>query len=145
MTLLEAIQRAESQGYDLVQITVGNDEIPVCKILDYNKFKYQQKQKQKAVKTKKIDLKEVKISFNIAEGDFNTKIERARRFIDEGNNVKFTIVLRGRQKALLEVALQKIVHIKANLEDIAKVEKEQLDLKGSSLFVIMMPKGTVKK
>lgn len=130
---------------DLVQITVGNDEIPVCKILDYNKFKYQQKQKQKAVKTKKVDLKEVKISFNIAEGDFNKKLERAIEFIEEGHNVKFTIILRGRQKALTEVALQKFDHIKATLDEVAKVEKEQLNLKGSNLFVIMMPKGAIKK
>lgn len=141
MTLIEAISRAENQEKDLVQITVGNDDIPVCKILDHKKFKYQQKQKLRAHKTKKVLLKEIKVSFNIASGDFNNKLEKAREHIEDGHNVKFTIQLRGRQKALSQVALEKFDHIKNTLEDIAKVDKEQMKAK-SNLFIIMMPKNS---
>ncbi len=94
----EALQIAREQGLDLVLIA-ANAKPPVCKIMDYGKFKYQQEKKKKEARKKQkvIEVKEIKLSVKIAQNDINYKVKHAREFLNSGKHVKFRVFLRGRE------------------------------------------------
>lgn len=120
----DAISEARKRNLDLVVVSEGATP-PIAKILDFNKFLYEESKKASAAKakSKKSELKEFKFGPHIGEGDINTRIERSREFLLDGNRVRITVQLRGREKAFPEVAFEKIAKFTAGLEDIAKAEE----------------------
>ncbi len=120
----EAISEAQKRGLDLVVISEGANP-PIAKILDFNKFLYEENKKTAAAKakSKKSELKEFKFGPNIGKGDLNDRIERAREFLTDGNRVRVTVQLRGREKAFPEVAYEKMQFFMTGLEDIAKTDE----------------------
>ena len=125
MTPEEAIKRAEEVGLDLVEIS-PNANPPVCKILDYGKYKYeQQKKAAEARKNQKtVDVKEIKVRPAIGEHDYQVKYKAARKFLDNGDKVKVTLRLRGREMAHKDLAMEVLDRLKEELSDISKVDLE---------------------
>mgnify|MGYP003882528181 CR=1 FL=1 len=120
----DAIQRAQDVGLDLIEIS-PNAEPPVCKILDYGKYKYDlQKKKQEAKKKQKVvEIKEVKFRPVIGEHDYQTKLKHVRRFIvDDKNKVKLTLRFRGREMSHKEVGMRLFSRLQTEVEDVAKIE-----------------------
>ncbi len=119
----DALKRAMEQELDLVVIAEKANP-PVAKILDFNKYLYEENKKSSAskAKSKKSELKEFKFGPNIGDGDLNLRIRRSREFLEDGNRVRITVQLRGRQRAFPDVGREKIEIIAKELEDIAKIE-----------------------
>lgn len=120
----EALRNAEDMGLDLVLIA-PNGKPPVCKIMDYGKYKYQQEKKLKEAKKKQkvIDIKEIKLSVKIAQNDINYKIKHAREFLQAGKYVKFRVFLRGREMANPKAGIEVLERVWPMVEDIADREK----------------------
>ena len=120
----EAKALAEEAGVDLVLIA-PNAKPPVCRIIDYGKFKYEQTRKEKEAKKKQktIEIKEIRMSPNIDKNDLNTKIAAARKFLSKGDRVKVTLRFRGREMAHIQNGRVILDEFSKALEDIAVVEK----------------------
>src|SRR3546814_9598195 len=114
----DALRAAEEAGLDLVEVS-PNAEPPVCKILDYGKYKYEiQKKKNEARKKQKvIDVKEIKLRPNIDDNDYNVKMRNARRFIEEGDKVKVTMRFRGREMAHQDLGMDVLVRVRDELDE----------------------------
>ena len=138
-TVKGGLEIASNQGLDLM-LVAPQGKPPVCKLLDYGKFRYEaQKKVREARKNQKvIQLKEVKMRPNIDENDYNIKIRNARRFIDDGNKVKLTLRFRGREMAHQDIARALMDRVKASMEDVAKVEFEP-KLEGRQMIMILAP------
>jgi translation initiation factor IF-3 len=119
-----ALEMATEVGLDLVEIS-PNAEPPVCKVLDYGKYKYEaQKKKHEACKKQKvIDVKEIKMRPGIDEHDYQVKMRNARRFLGDGDKVKVTIRFRGREMAHQELGMKVLDRVRDELEEVAKVEQ----------------------
>lgn len=131
---------AEAQQLDLVEVS-PTAVPPVCRIMDYGKFKYQQSKKMQEAKKKQVQvqLKEVKLRPKTDEHDMLFKIKNVRRFLEEGNKAKITLVFRGREITHMEYgqkALDRFVH---DLEDVAVIEVRP-KMEGRSMFMIVAPK-----
>ncbi len=140
ISLQEALQLAESQQLDLVEVS-PTAVPPVCRIMDYGKFKYQQSKKLQEARKKQVQVqvKEIKLRPKTDEHDLDFKIKHARRFLEEGNKAKITVVFRGREithMSLGQVALDKFVEA---LKDIAIIEVRP-KMEGRSMFIIVAPK-----
>jgi len=120
----EALAKAEEAGLDLVLIA-PDAKPPVCKIMDYGKFKYQEEKKKKEAKKKQkvIDVKEIKLSVKIADNDISYKIRHAREFLEAGKHVKFRVFLRGREMANPEAGVAVLERVWPMVEDLAVREK----------------------
>ena len=138
----EALRLAEEEDLDLVKIS-PNAVPPVCKIMDYGKFKFEQAKKDKENRRnqKVVELKEVQLSMTIDIGDLNVKAKQATKFLEQGNKVKVTIRLRGRQMAHANLAKDVIMNFYESLKELAVIEKP-LNLEGRNLILIL---GPVKK
>ncbi len=136
----EAIDKAESYGLDLVEMASTADP-PVCKILDYGKFKYvDQKRKAEARKKQKtIDVKEIKMRPGIEAHDYDVKMRSMRRFLDEGDKVKVTLRFRGRELAHQELGLKVLDRVKDELEELAKVE-QMPKMEGRQMVMVIAPR-----
>lgn len=136
----EALRKAMEMELDLVVISEKANP-PVAKILDFSKFLYEEKKKSSAVKNKatKSETKEFVFGPSIGEGDLDKRIERTREFITEGNKVKYSIRLKGRQRAYPEIGFDKIKRATAALADTAKAEQEP-ELKGNIITVTFIKK-----
>ncbi len=136
----EAIERAEDAGMDLVEISPGADP-PVCKILDYGRFKYQdQKKKNEARKKQKtIDIKEIKMRPNIDTHDYDVKMRSINRFIADGDKVKVTMRFRGREMVHQELGLKVLDRVRDQLEEVAKVEQFP-KMEGRQMIMVVAPK-----
>lgn len=139
MNIFQAIDLARAQGMDLIQVT---EKVvpPVCKIGNYGKYLYslQKKEKKIKVKTKVTKLKEIQLGFNIAQGDIDTKAKQAESFLKEGDKVKVTMVLKGREKAMGDIAYKKIVSFLETTDKLisVKVEREiKREPKGFSAII----------
>jgi translation initiation factor IF-3 len=121
----EALDIAREKGMDLVLIA-ADAKPPVCKIMDYGKFKYQQDKKKKEAKKKqkKIEVKEIKLSVKIAENDVSYKVKHAREFLEAGKHVKFRVFLRGREMANPQAGKDVLNRVWPMVEDIATKENE---------------------
>jgi translation initiation factor IF-3 len=121
----EALEIAQSKGLDLVLIA-PDAKPPVCKIMDYGKFKYQMEKKKKEAKKrqKKIEVKEIKLSVKIAENDINYKVKHAREFLEAGKHVKFRVFLRGREMANPQAGKDVLNRVWPMVEDVATKEHE---------------------
>ena len=126
----DAIAEAKTKGMNLVQISFNPNVFPgsICKILDYAKFKYDQKKKQKEqnkkIRASRADLKELSFTIRIDDGDRATKIKHAREFLENGDNVKLSVFLSKREMGKVDFAKNLLDEILSQLNDIAKIEKQ---------------------
>ena len=136
----EAIERALEAGLDLVAIS-PNAEPPVCKILDYGKFKYEaQKKKNEAKKTQNvIVVKEIKIRPGIEDHDYHVKLRAMNKFIAEGDKVKVTLRFRGREMAHQELGGKILDRVREDMETVAKVEQFP-KMEGRQMTMVFSPK-----
>ncbi len=136
----DAMERAAAAGLDLVEVSPDADP-PVCKILDYGKFKYQeQKKAAEARKNQKIvEIKEIKMRPSIDDHDYDVKMRSIRRFFEEGDKVKITLRFRGREMAHQELGMDLLQRVKAELLDHAKVESEPR-LEGRQMVMVLAPR-----
>jgi translation initiation factor IF-3 len=139
MTVPEALARAVSAGYDLVEISPSADP-PVCKIMDYGKFKYEKAKKAKEAKKKQhvMHLKEIKLHPKTDEHDFKFKMEHARNFLIKGDRVKVTVVFRGREITHISFGAQMLEKATNVIVDLAQVEMTP-KMEGRSLISIFVP------
>ena len=123
MSVRDAQHRAFAVGLDLVEIS-PNAEPPVCKILDYGKFKYEQQKKKNEAKKKQkvVEIKEVKVRPNIDDHDYQVKLRSMKSFIEEGDKVKVTLRFRGREMAHQDIGVRVLERIRTDLEAATKVE-----------------------
>lgn len=137
----EALGMADRAGLDLVEISPNTDP-PVCKILDYGKYKYEQQKKaaEARKKQKVIDIKEVKIRPGIEKHDYEVKMRNARRFLEDGDKVKFTMRFRGREMSHQEIGLDLLRRMKQELEELSSVELEP-KFEGRQIIMILAPRG----
>ncbi|NHA91920.1 translation initiation factor IF-3 [Helicobacter pylori] len=121
----EALKIAQNLGLDLVLISAGAKP-PVCKVMDYNKFRYQNEKKIKEAKKKQkqIEIKEIKLSTQIAQNDINYKVKHAREFIEANKHVKFRVVLKGRESQNSKAGLDVLLRVQTMMQDLANPEKE---------------------
>ena len=139
----EAIEKAEEKNLDLVLVS-PNSNPPVCKIMNYGKYKFEQAKKEKEAKKKQkvLEVKELRVTPNIEEHDFGFKSKNARKFIEDGNKVKITVRFRGREvnnSKSGEIVLNKFIE---ELSDVASVEKEP-KLEGRNMFTILAKKSNM--
>jgi translation initiation factor IF-3 len=136
----DAMQRAEQAGLDLVEIS-PDAEPPVCKIMDYGKFKFEQQKKaaEARKKQKVVEIKEIKMRPAIDDHDYDVKIRAIKRFFEEGDKVKVTLRFRGREMAHQELGMAVLQRVKAELEGIAKVESEPR-LEGRQMVMVLAPR-----
>lgn len=125
MALSQALKQAQKKGLDLVEVA-PQAQPPVCKIIDFKKFKFLEakKRKEERKKTKKVGLKEVRLTPFIAENDFNFRLERAKEFLKEGDRVKIVVRFKGRQMAKKDFGYRVLEKALERLKDIASVEFE---------------------
>lgn len=135
----EALERAGEVGIDLIEIS-PNSEPPVCKILDYGKFKYEAQKKRAEIRKnqKVIEVKEIQIRPGIDGHDFDVKMRSAKKFIEAGDKLKVTMRFRGREMAHQELGLAVLNRVKDELGESAKVEQHP-KLEGKRLIMILSP------
>ncbi len=140
MPVREAMRLADEAGLDLVKIA-PTAKPPVCKIVDYGKFRYEQARKEKEARKKQkvIEVKEIRLSPNIDSNDLNTKINAARKFIGKGDKVKITLRFRGREMAHMANSKHILDDIAQELSDIATVEKAP-KVEGRSMTMFLTEK-----
>jgi len=140
MKTADAIAEADAQGLDLVEVS-PNTNPPVCKILDYGKFKYEaQKKKNEAKKKQKIiEVKEIKLRPNIDEHDYQVKMRNVQKFLDEGDKVKVTMRFRGREMAHQELGVNVLNRVRDDTEEVAKIEAFP-KLEGRQMIMVIAPK-----
>lgn len=140
VTAREAMNYADEAGLDLVEISPNADP-PVCKILDYGKYKYEaQKKKNEAKKKQKvIDVKEIKLRPNIDDHDYDVKMRNMRRFLSDGDKVKVTLRFRGREMAHQELGVDVLNRVKTDTDEIAKVEQEA-KMEGRQMVMVVAPR-----
>ena len=140
----DALTLAGYAGFDLVLMSDGgNGSMPVCKIMDYNKFKYEKKKKTKEAQKKQresmVETKEFRLSVNIDIHDFNTRVNNARKAFEKGNKVKASIRFKGRQIAHPELAKEVLDRFYEEVSDIADIEQKP-KIEGKTMFMMLMPK-----
>lgn len=133
----EAMSQAENAGLDLVEIS-PQAEPPVCKVMDYGKFKYEQQKKANEArkKQKTIDVKEVKLRPTIEMHDYNVKLKNAIRFLEKGDKVKVTLRFRGREMAHQDLAKEVVERFRNDVGDLAKVELEP-KMEGRQMIMVL--------
>ena len=137
VTIREAISAAEEVGLDLVEISPGA-EPPVCKILDYGKYKYEMQKKANEARKKQkiIDIKEIKLRPAIGDHDYEVKMKNARRFLEDGDKVKFTLRFRGREMAHQQLGMEVLNRVKEDLAELGKIELHPR-LEGRQMIMVM--------
>ena len=136
----DALNMAFDKKLDLVMVS-PNPEMPVCKIMNYGKYKFEQAKREKESKKnqKTFELKELRVTPNIEQHDFEFKAKNARKFLQDGNKVKITVRFRGRELNYVKAGEETLNEFIENLSDIATVEKKPL-LEGKNMFVILAKK-----
>ena len=147
MPTRQALDLARQQGVDLVEIS-PNAEPPVCRLIDYSKFLYQQKKRQKEMKAKqvKVEVKEIRFGPQTDEHDYQFKLKHAQEFLQEGNKVRAYVFFRGRSILFKEQGEVLLLRFANDLEDVGKVESMP-SLEGKKMFLYLAPKkaGAAKK
>ena len=140
VTIKDAIYKAEQAGLDLVEIAQKVDP-PVCKILDFGKFRYEI-QKQKKINKKKqhvVQVNEIRIRPNTGDHDLLTKLNKAKKFIESGAKLKVTVMFRGREMSRKEAGMALLKRVTDILEDVAKIDKEA-SMEGRRMSIILSPR-----
>ncbi|MCR5342452.1 MAG: translation initiation factor IF-3 [Butyrivibrio sp.] len=140
MSIQDARKLADEAGVDLVKIA-PNAKPPVCRIVDYGKFKYEQLRKEKEArkKQKTVEIKEIRLSPNIDTNDLNTKVNAAKKFLEKGNRVKVTLRFRGREMAHMGASVHILTDFAEALSDIAVIDK-QPKVEGRSMTMFLTEK-----
>ena len=141
LPIARALEIAEEKKLDLVLVS-PNAQVPVCKIMNYGKYKFEQSKKEKEAKKKQKtqETKELRITPNIEEHDFSFKAKNARKFLEDGNKVKITVRFRGRELNNTKMGETVLNQFISNLEDISVVEKKP-KLEGKNMFIILAKKA----
>jgi translation initiation factor IF-3 len=136
----DALTMAQERGLDLVEVS-PTARPPVCRIMDYGKFKYEQSKRERVARKKQhvVQLKEVKLRPKIEAHDYQTKLQHARVFLEEKNKVKFTVTFRGREIAHPEIGHKLLVKVLGDLADLASAEAHPRS-EGRMLTVTLLPK-----
>jgi len=136
MKIQDALRKANELGLDLVEVA-PNAEPPVCRIVDFGKFKYEQAKNDKDKKgNAAARMKEIKFRVNVAQHDYETKLRHAEEFLDKGNKVRVLLQFRGREMAHQELGAQRMAQIKKDLVDMAIVEQEP-KLQGRTMLMTL--------
>ncbi|MCB1200777.1 MAG: translation initiation factor IF-3 [Leptospiraceae bacterium] len=137
----EALNRAKQEGVDLVEIAKSPD-MPIVKIIDYGKFKFEKTKKEKENKKRQkvIQVKEIKVGPKIDVGDFDRKCQLAAEFLNEGDNVKVSMRFRGREMAHTDIGLEKMNQFYENLQDIAMQDKNP-SMEGRIMVMVLRPRS----
>ncbi len=141
LNVFDAIQIAEEQGLDLVEVA-PNATPPVCKIMDYGRFRFQEQKKaaEARKKQKVIEIKEIKLRPAIDDHDYTVKMKAMRAFFEEGNKVKITLRFRGREMAHQDIGMRVLDRVKQDIVEIAKVEQEP-SFEGRQVVMVLAPKA----
>lgn len=134
----EALELAKSSGLDLVEVAPAAKP-PVCKILDYNKYKYQQKKREK--KQRRSELKELRFTTQIQDHDLDTKVRNMRKFLEQGDKVRVSVIFRGREIVHRNRGEDLVKRIVEDMSDIAKVD-ENAKSRGRAIQIILVPTRT---
>lgn len=139
MSLNAALSAAEEAGLDLVEIA-PMAKPPVCKVMDFGKFKYQEQKKahEARLKQKQVQIKEVKLRPGTDENDYQIKLRNLKRFLEEGDKCKVTLRFRGREMAHQEFGLRQLERIKADLEEYGQVE-QMPKMEGRQMIMVIAP------
>lgn len=145
ITSKEAYDIAQERGLDLVEVS-PNSEPPVCKLMDYGKFKYKVQKKEAEAKKKRVEtsIKELRIRYRTDSGDLETKLKKAREFLGEGDKVKFSMRFRGREIVYLDLGVAKFEEIIEALADVSTVD-ERSPRQGRQIYIVLAPIGAKKK
>jgi translation initiation factor IF-3 len=138
MDTAEALRRAEEAGLDLVLIAAAANP-PVCRIIDYGKFRYEQLRREKEAKKKQhiVEIKEIRLSPNIDSNDMTTKVNNARKFLTRGDRVKITLRFRGREMAHMGASVHILTDFANALADVAVVDKApKVEGRSMSMFLV---------
>ena len=140
VSFAEAMNIAEEAGLDLVEIS-PNALPPVCKLLDYGRFRFleQKKQNEARKKQKTVEVKEIKLRPGIDKHDYDVKMKAVHRFFEEGDKVKVTLRFRGREMAHQDLGLRLLERVKTEMAELAKVESEPM-LEGRQMIMILAPR-----
>jgi translation initiation factor IF-3 len=140
MPFFDALRLAEEAGLDLVEIA-PNSAPPVCKILDYGKYRFleQKKAAEARKKQKTVEVKEVKLRPGIDDHDYDVKMRAMKGFFEEGNKVKITLRFRGREMAHQDLGLKVLDRVKSDVGDLAKVEQEP-NFEGRQVVMVLAPR-----
>lgn len=141
ISLREALDIAYEKKLDLV-LVAPNAELPVCKMMNYGKYKFEQAKREKEArkKQKTFELKEIRITPNIEQHDFEFKAKNARKFIEDGNKVKITVKFRGREMNYIKLGEETLNKFIEDLSDISSPEKKPI-LEGKNMFIILAKKS----
>ncbi len=144
MPTKEALRLAEEQHLDLVEVA-PKAKPPVCRIMDFGKYRYEQQKREKEAKKKQkvITIKEVKLRPNIEQHDFDVKLKNALRFVQEGNKVKVTIMFRGREMSHPELGKEVLKRVAEQMKDLVSIERDA-KLEGRNMIMILAPKAPAK-
>ncbi len=139
MSLNAALSAAEEAGLDLVEIA-PMAKPPVCKVMDFGKFKYQEQKKahEARLKQKQVQIKEVKLRPGTDENDYQIKLRNLKRFLEEGDKCKVTLRFRGREMAHQEFGLRQLERVKADLEEYGQVE-QMPKMEGRQMIMVIAP------
>ena len=145
MPAAEALRVAEERDLDLVKIAPGSNP-PVCKIMDYGKYRFEQSKREKEAKKNQhvIEVKEIRMSPSIGENDFNTKLKNGQKFLSGGDRLKVTVRFRGREMAHTNIGEQLLRDFAAKCADLANLDK-QPKLEGRNMSIFLSPKPQNKK
>lgn len=140
ISLNEALDMAYEKKLDLV-LVAPNAEVPICKLMNYGKYKFEQSKREKEAKKKQkvLETKEIRITPNIEEHDFGFKTKNARKFIEDGNKVRVTVRFRGRELNYVKLGEQALNKFIEELSDVAVAEKRPI-LEGKNMFIILAKK-----
>lgn len=140
MPIAQALEAAYAAGLDLVKVS-PNPENPVCRIMDYGKYRFEQQKKEKEAKKNqnRVDVKEIKLSVGIGDHDYGFKLRAGRSFLEDGDKVKVSIRFRGREMAHTELGTEMLLRFAGDCEDIGVIEK-QAKLEGRSVSLVIVPK-----
>lgn len=141
LSLAEAMKKAEEANLDLVKIS-PNAVPPVCKLMDYGKYRFEQTKRDKEAKKNQhvVEIKEVRMSPSIDVGDFNVKLRNAQKFLSEGNRVKVTVRFRGREMAHTDIGKAHLLKFAEQCADVASLDKEP-KLEGRHMSIFLSPKA----
>ena len=142
MSAKAALDLAEEQNLDLVKISPTANP-PVCKLMDYGKFKFEQAKREKEAKKNQhvVEIKEIRMSPGIDVGDFNVKLRNAQKFLGEGNRVKVTVRFRGREMAHTDIGHDLLIKFSEGCADVAVMDKSP-KLEGRHMSMFLSPKAT---
>lgn len=138
--IAEGLRLAKERNLDLVEVAPKADP-PVCRIMDFSKYKYEQEKKERLARKKQriIHIKEIKIKPNIEEHDYQTKLRHLKRFLERGDKTKITLMFRGREMAHVDIGRSLMDRLMKDLSELAQVEKTPI-LEGRFMVMVMTPK-----